>query len=229
MNTSILKVFSISTLVLFSSLCAAETPDARAIMQKVYDRDDGNHSITEMEMILIDKNGEEIDRIVGYLETDEFLKTLDDYQKGIGTLPDLLNRAKTETDRPLYFEIADKYKYRGAPEPAREWYDKVVAAGEPTDSLSGEARMALADMERRAKNYDAALDAFEAIMTDFSGKQAATDAEIWRAIVYRLRGDTTNAISVFEQYIVNHPESEDVEYARSQIARLKGDTAQSSH
>jgi len=179
--------------------------------------------------VLVDKNGEEIDRIVGYLETDEFLKTLDDYQNGIGTLADLLNRAQAETDRSLYFEIADKYKYRGAPEQAREWYDKVVAAGEPTDSLSGEARMALADMERRAKNYDKALDDFKAIMTDFAGMQAGTDAEIWRAIVYRQKGDTTDAISVFEQYIDNHPESEDVEYARSQIAKLKGDTTQSSH
>ena len=180
-------------------------------------------------VVMIDKNGDEVDRIVGYLETDEFLKTLNDYQRGIGTLPDLLNRAQTETDRSLYFEIADKYKYRGAPEQAEEWYGKVVAAGEPTDSLSGEARMALADMERRAKNYDKALDDFKAIMTDFSGKQPATDAEIWMAIVYRLKGDTAAAISGFEQYIADHPESEDTGYARSQIAKLTGDTAQSSH
>ena len=179
--------------------------------------------------VLVDKSGEEIDRIVGYLETDEFLTTLDDYQKGIGTLPDLLNRAQTETDRSLYFEIADKYKYRGAPEQAQEWYDKVVATGEPTDSLSGEAKMALADMERRAKNYDEALEKFKAIMTDFAGTQAGMDAEIWKAIVYRLKGDTAQAITGFEQYIRNHPESSDVDYAESQIAKLKGDTTQSSH
>ena len=179
--------------------------------------------------VLVDKNGDEVDRIVGYLETDEFLQTLENYQKGIGTLPDLLNRAQTETDRSLYFEIADKYKYRGDPEEAETWYGKVVAAGEPTDSLSGEARMALADMDRRAKNYDKALEDFKAIMTDFSGKQPATDAEIWIAIVYRLKGDTATAISGFEQFIADHPESEDTGYARAQIAKLNGDTTQTSH
>lgn len=173
--------------------------------------------------VLVDKNGDEIDRIVGYLEADEFLETLDNYQKGIGTLPDLLNRAQTETDRSLYFEIADKYKYRGAPEQAETWYSKVVADGEPTDSLSGEARMALADMRRRAKDYDAAISDFTNIMDDFTGKQTSLDAEIWIAIVYRLKGDTTTAISHFEKYVEDHPESEDVEYAAKQIERLKGE------
>lgn len=38
--------------------CADElTPEQ--IMQKVYDREDGNHSVMEMEMVLIDKNGQQ--------------------------------------------------------------------------------------------------------------------------------------------------------------------------
>ena len=89
--------------------------------------------------------------------------------------------------------------------------------------------MALADMDRRAKNYDKAIEDFKAIMTDFSGKQPAADAEIWTAIVYRLKGDTVAAISGFEQFIADHPESEDTGYARSQIAKLNGDTTQTSH
>jgi len=38
---------------------AAEEPSAREIMQRVDDRDDGDHSIRELEMVLIDKNGGE--------------------------------------------------------------------------------------------------------------------------------------------------------------------------
>jgi len=172
-------------------------------------------------LIMFDKNGQEIDRIIGYLPTTEFLKTLDDYGKGIGTLADLLSKAGEKPERQLSFDIADKYKYRGKPVEATEWYEKVIAAGEPTDSLAGESRMALADMIRRGKKWDEALDAFGAIRRDFKGTAFAVDAEIWCAIVLSRKGDTAAAISAYEQFIVNNPEAEDTSYARKQIEKLK--------
>ena len=172
--------------------------------------------------VLVGEDGEEIDRIVGYMEVDDFLKTIVDYQNGIGTLDDLLARAEQESDRELYLEIAEKYKYRGGSNEAMNWYQKVIDAGEPTDSLSGQGRMSLADMLRRANEYEQALTAFGSVMKDFSGKMIAQDAEIWKAIVYRQMGDTAMAIDAFQEYIEHYPESEDVEYATRQIDKLKG-------
>lgn len=175
-------------------------------------------------VVLTDKNGEEIDRIVGYLDAAEFLKTLRDYKNGIGTLDDLLKRADSSTDRTLFFEIADKCKYRGKYDEATTWFQRVIGAGEPTDSLSGESRLSLADMLRRAKNYDGALAAYDTIRNDFKGTIFAEGAEIWKAIVYGKKGDTTAAIAAFEGFVKNYPESEDVEYANEQIKKLKGVT-----
>lgn len=171
-------------------------------------------------LVLVNATGDEIDRIVGYMPTDDFLQTLKDYQNGIGTLEDLLNRAKTEQDRDLFFEIADKYKYRGGPEEAAVWFTRVIEAGEPTDSLSGEARISLADMQRRAKDYDGALKAYKSVETDFSTGMFAEAAVIWQAIVYRIKGDTATAVSEFERFVATYPESEDVEYAQKQIEKL---------
>ena len=42
--------------ILFASLLFADDPKAREIMQKVEDREDGDNSTSDMEMILIDKN-----------------------------------------------------------------------------------------------------------------------------------------------------------------------------
>ena len=178
-------------------------------------------------LVLTDNQGEEIDRIVGYRDPDVFLKILDDYQKGIGTLADLLSRAETETDRALYFEIADKYKYRGGAEEARTWFQRVLDEGQPKDSLSGESRMALADLYRRAKEYDKAKDAFTKVMKDFKGTTFAEAAEIWRAIVYRQKADTAMAIKAFEDFVKHYPESEDIDYAQGQIEKLKGETSES--
>jgi tetratricopeptide (TPR) repeat protein len=174
-------------------------------------------------LVMLDKNGEEIDRIVGYMKTDEFLKTLADYEKGIGTLGDFLNKSKTDTTRSLAFQIADKYKYRGKAADASIWYKKVIAAGKTNDSLAGESRMAVADMLRRDKKWDEAMAEFVSIEKDFkqTSYSFAADAGIWQAITLSRKGDTTAAISAYQEFMKNYPNSEDTSYARKQIEKLK--------
>lgn len=173
--------------------------------------------------VLLDGTGEEIDRIVGYREPEEYIQILSDYRKGIGVLADLLNRAETEEDRLLYFEIADKYKYRGASDEAVTWFEKVIEAGEPLDSLSGQSRGGMANMWYRAKDYERAIASYKAIIADFRTGAVAEDAEIWIPVVHKKKGDTTLAIEGFAAFARNHPESEDAEYALKQIKKLKGE------
>lgn len=171
--------------------------------------------------ILFGPDGKEVDRIIGYAPPDEYLKTVQDYKAGIGTLNDLLAKAKDSSDRSLYFQIADKYKYNGGSDQATAWFTKVIAAGAPTDSLSGESKMALADLQRRAKELDDALAAYTQIETEFGGNIFSEQASIWQAIILRQKADTTGAIGAFEKFIEKYPKSEDVEYAKKQIDKLK--------
>ncbi|UCC44248.1 MAG: tetratricopeptide repeat protein [Candidatus Zixiibacteriota bacterium] len=171
--------------------------------------------------VLIGSDGVEIDRVIGYEPPEEYLKKLKDYLAGIGTLDDLLARAETDSSRDLYFEIADKYKYRSGLEGALSWYHKVIEAGEPLDSMSGESRIAIADMYRRAKDWEKTIDEFKAIEKDFEGTGFGMDAVIYQAISYRRMGDTAMAIATFEDYIERFPDSEDVDYATRQVDKLK--------
>ena len=177
-------------------------------------------------LVLVDKDGTEIDRVVGFLPTDEFIGTLDDYQKDIGTLADLLRKADTTTDRTLFYEIADKYKYRSKPDEADIWFQRVIKEGHPTDSLSCESRLSLANMHLRAKNYDQALKMYEGVSMDLKTGMFAETADIWRAIVHRQKADTAAALAAFDDFMKKYPESEDIEYANRQIAKLKGETEQ---
>ena len=171
--------------------------------------------------VLMDKNGNEIDRILGYYPADEYIQMLKDYSHGIGTLEDLLSKAEENKDRSLFLEIAEKYKYSGRPAKAENWYGRVIEAGEPHDSLSGTCRIAIADMYRRAKEYDRSLAAFNQIAEEFKTGMFAEQAEIYRGIVLSAKGDTAEAIAAFEEFTVDFPESEDVEYANDQIDKLK--------
>ena len=170
--------------------------------------------------VLVGKNGEEIDRLVGYAPATEFTGILEDYSNGIGTLADLLGQAEDSVERELYYEIGDKYKYRGKSEEAEAWYNRVIQSGEPTDSLSAEARMALADMYRRAGDYELALSEFQDISKEFAGTDHGRDADIWQAIVYKRMGDTAKALDQFAEFIKKYPEAEDAEYAADQIRIL---------
>lgn len=176
--------------------------------------------------ILLNKSGEEIDRVVGYAPPEEYVQTFVDFSNGIGTLDDLLGQAETSEDRDLFMQIGDKYKWRGSNDNANSWYTKVIAAGEPLDSLSGEARMAQADMYRRDKVYDQALEAYKKIAGEFKTYHGM-DAVIYQAIVYGQMNDTATAIATFESYIEQFPESEDVEYAQSQIEKFKNPPVES--
>jgi thioredoxin-like negative regulator of GroEL len=170
--------------------------------------------------LLLNKSGEEVDRLVGYAPTQEYLKTLVDYSQGVGTLNDLLAKASAGSDRALCLQVADKYKYRGQGTEAQTWYTKVIETGNPHDSLSGEARMAFADFLRRDKKYDEAIAAFQKIEQEFTTYHGR-DAVLWQAIVNVKKGDTAQAISIFESYVQRFPESEDKAYAQEQIILLK--------
>ncbi len=172
--------------------------------------------------VLVDKDGNEIDRIVGYMEVDEFLQTIRDYKQGIGTLEDLLVKIEANFDRTMAFDIGEKYKYRGGQEDALGWFAKVIDAGEPLDSLSGESRMAVADTYYRAKDYKTAVTNYDKIAEEFKAKPQAEQAYVWGAYITMKDADTTNAISRFEKFIEMYPESEDVEFAQKKINELKG-------
>ncbi len=173
-------------------------------------------------LVMLNQEGVEIDRIVGYQPPEDFLRTLRGYRRGIGTLDDLLRRFERESDRGLAFKIAEKYKYRGGEEEAVTWYQKVIDAGDPKDSLTWESRMELADLHRRSKEYDEAIAGYSGIMADFEGSKFGSDAEIWRAYVIQQKGDTVAAIAAYEAFIEHYPDANDAEFARKQIAKLKG-------
>jgi thioredoxin 1 len=174
-------------------------------------------------LVMMDKAGKEVDRLVGYVPPDEFLKTFRDYAKGIGTLADLLSRAQTGGDRALFMTIADKYKYSGGSDSALTWYNKVVEGGVPTDSLSGEARVALADMYSRAKEYDNALAAYTSIAEDFKAGPLGQGADIEIADIYRVKGDTAKAVAAYEQWLQKYPaaDSGDIEWVKGKLDGLK--------
>lgn len=177
--------------------------------------------------VLTSSSGDEIDR-TSYLEIDEFIKTMSDYQKGIGTLQAVLADAKKSDDRSLYFELADKYKYRNDSENANLWFGKILANAEK-DSLSGEASMAIADMMRRNKKDDDAMAAYKQIIVDYAGTQFEGRGMLYVGHTHRRGKEFEKALEVYSGIMEKYKGLKFAEEAEIYIAiayRDKGDTAQ---
>lgn len=172
--------------------------------------------------VLITTSGDEIDR-VHYEEPDTLLQTLRNYANGIGTLEDLLSKIDKEFDREMALKIAEKYGSRGGDDASVKWFQKVIKAGDPTDSLSGECRMSLARIPYGDKEYDTAIAAYEAVIKDFEGTYFAEQSTIWRGYIFKKKGDTSSAIAAFEDFVKQYPQSEDLEWVQGQISKLKGE------
>ena len=178
--------------------------------------------------VLTSSSGEEIDRISGYLPIDEFIKTMSDYQKGIGTLQAVLADAQKSDDRSLYFKLADKYKYRDDSKNANLWFGKIIANAEK-DSLSGEASMAIADMMRRNKKDDDAMAAYKQIVIDYAGTQFEGRGQLYVGHTHRRAKEFENALEVYSGIMEKYEGLKFAEEAEIYIAisyRDKGDTAQ---
>lgn len=171
--------------------------------------------------ILLDKSGEEVDRFVGFDSTAAYLQAFVDFTNGIGTLADLLSKAEGSNDRGLLMQVVDKYKYRGMAAEASEWAQRVIAAGAPDDSLSGEARTVQAYMLRKDEDYDGALAAFAAIAKDFDTYHGR-EAVIWQAICLEKKNDTTAAVDMYQKFVDGFGEvdTDGAEYCREQIEKL---------
>ncbi len=178
--------------------------------------------------VLVRKDGTEVDRLVGFDSTDRYIQTFRDFSKGIGTLEDRVAKFEAAPHRDSAFAIAEKFKYKGESAQAETWYAKVLEMGPADDSLAGETHIALGDMYMRAKEYPRALEAMATAKAKFAGTPLAEMADIYTAVIHQRAGDTTAAVSAYEQFIKSYPESEDAEYARTQIAKLTGKSTEDS-
>jgi tetratricopeptide (TPR) repeat protein len=150
-------------------------------------------------LILMDKDGKEIDRVAGYLPTDEFLKTFRDYKNGIGTIADMVAKSKDSTSREYTLQIADRYKYSCNKAAAELWYNKVIAAGSPTDSVSAQCKMEIADMYARDKRYDEAISIYQKMIVDFKDKPQADEAILAIPGVYSRAKDYQKALAEYQK------------------------------
>ncbi len=176
-------------------------------------------------VILMNSSGDEIDRIYGYAPAEEFVATIRDYLQGKNTLEDVTKRFEADPkDADLAFKLAEKYEGRQMYDEAGTYYQKVLEL-DPQDEKghSDDALMSLAWLEIRKKDYTKAIDTFKYFLQKFPHSDMAQDAEVYIPYTYARAGDTTQALELYQKFLIAHPDSPDTDWVRDNISKLKGE------
>lgn len=174
-------------------------------------------------IVITRPDGEEIDRIWGYLSPTDFYNQIQLYFQGKETMDDYLSRLLDEPENLDYLSmIAEKYASRSKYDEAIEYYEKVVALDSDNEEGYGAKAMAsIYDTQGRAKDYKEAITTCEKISRMFQGTEEADDAAARIGYYTAKLGDLGKALKIYRDYVEKHPDSENAEWVKKRIADLE--------
>lgn len=174
-------------------------------------------------LILVKADGTELDRIVGFKPPEEFIPSLFDVMQNRNTLDFYLARLETYPDSfEIRNAVAQKYRYRGDNDKARMHFNYFLD-NDPENSIgfSDDALLSLGKLESKAKNYDTAIGHFGKLVADYPDSELREEASIWVPYCLDKADKDAEALELYEAFIVEFPESEDIDWVNKQIDKLK--------
>ena len=178
-------------------------------------------------ILVLRKDGVEIDRVVGYYRAPEFMAKVEDYLAGRNTLAALAAQRADSAGSATYLSaLADRYFEHGLYDDARAGYLDVTRADPKNVSgLTDDALYSLARMSRKDKDYAAARGYAQSILDEFKDSDAYKPAILELAGNWRRDKKLTNARRIYLDYAKRYPDDEDAAWATEQAdscaARLK--------
>lgn len=172
--------------------------------------------------LFLKSNGEEIDRIVGYLPPKEFIKKAKDILKGENVFAVLLEKEKKyPKDIKLLAELGEKFADRGMHGEAIARFEKIVKL-DPKNKKgkSDDAMFGIGCRYLRQKEYDKAIEEFNALISTYPKADLVADAQLYIGYCCERKGDKDKAIAVYRKFVSKYPESEDAEWATKRIEKL---------
>lgn len=176
-------------------------------------------------IVIARPDGEEIDRIWGYLPPTEFYNQVQLYLQGRETLEDYLARLEDEPENLAYLSmIAEKFASRSMYDSAAHYYENIVQIDE--DNEEGYAARALAslhDTQSREKDYSAALATCLRLLRLYPDTPESDEAAALLGYYTAKKGDDVEALKLYKAYLRMNPESENAEWVKKRIADLEGE------
>ncbi len=172
--------------------------------------------------LILNRQGQEIDRLVGYFPPEEFVAGVTNALAGIGTLDDLLRQAEAQPDAGIFYDVGQKYRWRGDYDQAASYFNKVMAMDPGNEKgKSAESSYNLAHMKYKMKDYAAAIELWRKTAAAYPNEEVSIDAELMIAYSYQKADDFKNAKKEYKAFLKKYPDTEEKEWIEKQFTAMK--------
>lgn len=173
-------------------------------------------------VMVLKKDGTEIDRVVGYYRARPFMDEVENYLAGRNTLASFAAMEPDSGTDPGYVgRLAERYLYHGLYGEARERYKKLVVMDPKNRSgLVDDALYSLARMSRKEKDYASDRNYAQQIIDRYPDSDMYKAAILEKAGALRRDDKLALARSVYLDYAKRFPSDEDAPWAKEQADTL---------
>ena len=154
-------------------------------------------------MIVIAPDGKEVDRYLGYMGPEDFIKIIDGYRHGIGTVAALEKELSAKPDDvDLLYQVGSKHAEAGRAEQAAAALNKVLTLDPNNTERNPEILFNLGEAYYVNGQYTEAKPYFERLMTDYPNADVANSGvKRLAATEYKL-GNTDAAVATYQKSMV---------------------------
>ena len=182
------------------------------------------YQIAGLPTVLVTKpGGEEIDRTLGYIKTAHFITTVEDYQKGIGTLAATMAQEKEKSKNPAFlYELGKKLYAHSRWDDADQRYAAVVSL-DPDNNTgdADDAQLGRANVEGKKEDWAKAVAHCRELTKRWPLSDLAPDAISYIGWYATQGGMTRQAIAAYTEYLKRWPTGDDAGYVKEELEKLK--------
>lgn len=156
-------------------------------------------------VLFLDAEGNEVDRILGYVPKKDFLEMMTDYNKGVNTFGYLKKKLEKDPDNlDANLKIADKYTALGDNKEAKTHLEKIITV-DPQNTLgkTADAKFRLAGMADKEQ----IIPELEKFIGEYPNNDNVKDAYISIAEIYYYdKKDPDNAGKYYQEAFSKYPD-----------------------
>jgi tetratricopeptide (TPR) repeat protein len=154
-------------------------------------------------LLVIAPDGNEVDRFLGYMEPADFIKTIDGYRNGVGTIAALEKQLKASPDNvELLYQVGTKHAEAGRSEQAAEPLNKVLKLDPNNADRNPEILYSLGEAYYMDGKYADAKPYFNRLVTEYKNSEIAPDGYKRLAGIEYKMGNNDAAVAMMEKTMI---------------------------
>ena len=153
-------------------------------------------------ILLLDSEGNEIDRIIGYRPPEEFFNELNRIKNRENTLSDLITRYKQSINNSsVKIDLAEKYILMNLPDSARSLLDNIYSYQKKKHQLDFSVSFNLSQLYYKIRSLDRSIEILDQIVE--SGVDSSDIAYFFRLLYKSKRGSDIDALLEYAELSEN--------------------------